>query len=607
MRSAVLLSGCALSLAIVLWASADEKKPNRETSAKAKSLQRDRSPVDLVLGPDESWLITANQTADSVSLLRTTDGKVLAEITVGRRPTDIALSSDGRTVLVTCSYGGEVAMLTVADGALQKVASIPVGFEPYGVAISPNGKTAYVSMHMAGQIAVIDLASRKVTSQIDVGRWPRYMTLSPDGKRLAVGLNGERSVAVVDAVAGKLAFKLPMRGLNINHLCTSRDGKHFYFPWMMYGGNPPNAGSIRRGWVLGNRTSRVSFTDSKDKAGISLDPRGRAMGDPHGIDISPDAQTLVVSCAGSQELALFRLPELPLIGIGGSELMDRALSLSGTLYRRMPLGGRPMGLKISMDSKTAYVANYLLNAVQVVDLHERKITRTIDLGGPPQRSLARRGEAIFFDATRSLENWYSCHSCHFEGGSNAETMDTLNDGTSFSYKTVPLLYNVTRTGPWTWHGWQKDFSAAMHKSVTSTLAGGKPTNEDVHALVAYFKALETPPNPYLGGDSPISSEAERGKAVFHGKIAGCTDCHSGSNLTDGEIHDVGTGHKNDRYKGFNTPSLRNLYRRAEYLHDGRSDTLEELLTGPHKPASVTGEGELSDKQRADLIEYLKTL
>ena len=94
--------------------------------------------------------------------------------------------------------------------------------------------------------------------------------------------------------------------------------------------------------------------------------------------------------------------------------------------------------------------------MQVVDLAERKVVRTIPLGGPAEPSLARRGEAIFYDARRSLDQWYSCHTCHYEGGTNSVTTDTTNDGTPFTFKTVLPLHHLHETGPWTWHGWQTD-------------------------------------------------------------------------------------------------------------------------------------------------------
>src|SRR5262245_56997245 len=72
------------------------------------SAESDRSPVDLVLGPDESWLATVNQTSDTVSLVRTREGTVLDEVAVGDHPVGIALAPDGRTILVSGHHSGEV-------------------------------------------------------------------------------------------------------------------------------------------------------------------------------------------------------------------------------------------------------------------------------------------------------------------------------------------------------------------------------------------------------------------------------------------------------------------------------------------------------------------
>jgi cytochrome c peroxidase len=186
-------------------------------------------------------------------------------------------------------------------------------------------------------------------------------------------------------------------------------------------------------------------------------------------------------------------------------------------------------------------------------------------------------------------------------------MDTLNDGTIRTFKTVLSLHNVTRTPPWTWHGWQQDLQGAMHKSLTETMLGKKPNDEDVKALVAWLDTLHPPPNPYRNADGGLTAAAQRGRQVFQSEKAGCANCHSGPYFTDGQIHDVGLGSPNDFYEGFNTPSLLNIHNRMAYLHNGRAKSLDELLTDFHNPAKVTGNGELSPQQRSDLIEYLKSL
>jgi hypothetical protein len=377
---------------------------------------------------------------------------------------------------------------------------------------------------------------------------------------------------------------------------------------MIYRTNPITSDNIRRGWVLGSRIARVRLDESARREAITLDPRGEAIADPHGIAITGDEQTLVASASGSQELLVYRLPDLPFIDFGGpGDHIEPELLRDRNRFTRIRLGGRPMGIRIAADDRTVYVANYLLNAIQVVDLDERKLIDTISLGGPAEPTLARQGEAFFYDARHSLDQWYSCHTCHYEGGGNSVVMDTLNDGTNNSFKTVIPLFNVHKTAPWTWHGWQRDLQAAVRKSTKTTMLGREPTDHEVTSLLSFLQSLEAAPNPYRGMEGSLSEAATRGKQVFEGGRAGCTNCHTGSLFTDGETHDVGTGDAKDRYLGFNTPSLVGVHRKVRLLHDGRAKSLQAVLSGAHAPSKTGGEGELSPAELEDLIEYLKSL
>lgn len=566
-----------------------------------------RSPVDLVLAPDESWLATVNQTSDSVSLVRTSDGKVLDEAAVGHHPVAIALAPDGKTLLVSGHYSGEVMLLEVQGEKLAKTGAIEVGLEPHDIAITADGKTAYVARTANADIAIVDLAEKKVTGQIVVGRWPRHLALSPDGTRLAIGTSGERGVTIVDLTTKTVLHQEQFMGLNVGHLAISKDGTHVYFPWMVYRNNAISAGNIRLGWVLASRIARMRIDIPARREAMSLDPQGKAIADVTGIDLTSDDSRLVVSASGTHELLVYQTEGLPLKDYGGSDHIDPALLKDQDRFFRVELGGRPMGLEVAKDDRTVFVANYLENSVQVVDLAERKVARTISLGGPPEPSLARQGEAIFYDARRSLDQWYSCATCHYEGGTNSVATDTTNDGSNFTFKTVLSLHNLHETGPWTWHGWQTDLRSGMRKSLTETMLGPRPTEEDVDAMLAFFQALEEPPNPFRNKDGSLSEAAQRGKLVFESDKAACASCHNGPHFTDGQIHDVGLGSRTDRYKGFNTPSLRGLYRRVKLLHAGQVDSLEALLTGPHAPEKVAGKGKLDEQEVKDLVEYLKSL
>lgn len=593
----------SLMLSLALWGVG----MSSWLTAADEPAQADRSPVDVVLAPDESWLATVNQTSSTVSLVRTSDGKLLDEIAVGKHPTAIALMPGGKQLLVSGHFAGDVRLLEVANDKLSEVATIDVGFQPHGLAVSPDGKRAYVALTAAAQVAEIDLSTRTVAARIDVGRWPRYLALSPDGKRLAVGTSGDRGMSLVDTETGKLISKQQFVGLNIGQMQVSADGEYVYFPWMVYRNNAITPGNIRLGWVLASRIARLKLDGNSRREAMSLDPQGRAIADVEGLALTPDGQRIVVSAGGTHELLVYRAAGLPLKDRGSSDHIDPALLKDSDRFFRIELGGRPLGLRIGRDNRTVYVANYLDNSVQVVDLAERAIARTIPLGGPAEPSLARQGEAIFLDARRSLDQWYSCQTCHYAGGTNSVPMDTTNDGSTYTFKTVPPLYDLHETGPWTWHGWQTDLHAAMKKSLTETMLGPQPTDDDVTAILTYFQSLERPPNPFRNRDGSLTPAAERGKLVFESDRAGCANCHRGPQLTDGEIHDVGLASPRDRYAGFNTPSLRGVYAKVRLLHDGRVENLHDLLTGPHNPSDVTGKGELTADELQDLIEYLKSL
>jgi YVTN family beta-propeller protein len=578
-----------------------------EPPAKAEP---DRSPVDTLLTPDDKYLLTANQTSATVSVVELASGKVCDEQPCGQKPSDLGLYSDGKVtqILVTGTDSHNLTAYTLEGGKLRKRGVLPVPFEPRGVAISPDGRTAYVAQSTAHTVAVIDLLALRITDRISVGRWPRYLTLSPNGKRLAVGANGDGGVSVVDTAAKKMLFQEDFSALNFGQMHASHDGKFAYVPWTVYRINPITQSNIREGWVLATRIARVRLDEKLRREAISLDPRGEAVSDPHGLALSPDEQWMVCAASGTHELLVYRLAGLPFQDYGGpGDHINAQLLKDKDRFYRIPLGGRPMMVRFGGDGKTVYVANYLLNSVQVVDIHERKVVRTIELGGPKEPSLARRGETIFYDGRRSLDQWYSCHSCHYEGHINSVSMDTRNDGSFGTYKTVLSLRNVTHTGPWTWHGWQKSLDDAVVRSVTDTMLGKRPSDDDASAVIAFMDTLRVPPNPNRNEDGTLTEAARRGETVFKSEKAGCARCHSGPYLTDGKIHGVGLDSPRYRYKGFNTPSLLGVYDRLLLLHDGRSASLEEMLMGPHDPARVTGQGALTAEERRDLIEYVKSL
>lgn len=558
----------------------------------------DRSPSDLALTADGAWAVTANATSDTVSLVDLGAGRVVAEVPVGKRPFAVALSG-GRAV-VTNLLSDSVSLLEVDPPKLSLLATLPVGDEPRGVALSRDGSRAYVALAGEDAVVAIDLEARKEAARAASGDEPWHVALAPDGGRLAVSNALSMTLSVHEAATLKRLYTVAMRGHNLRRLAASPDGEWAYVPNIAERGSPTTKDNIDRGWIVGNRFSRVPLREEGPREAITLDARGKAVGDLDGVAVSPDGNRLAVTAGGTHELILLGLP-LPFVAFGGpGDHIEPALLRDKERFRRVDLGGRPLGVAFTPDGSRVVVANYLSNALQVVDVATAALSKAIPLGGPAEPSLARRGEAVFYDAGRSFNQWYSCHTCHVEGHTNGATFDTLNDGKYGNAKKTLSLRGVARTGPWTWHGWQKDLRATLAHSVKTTMQGPEPAAADLDALAAFVATLDFAPPAAPAGDA-----ARRGEAVF--KAKGCDTCHAGPDYTSDEAYVVGLESRGDAYKGFNPPSLRGVATRNPYLHDGRARTLEEVLQKHHRPSKMGGQADPTAQELADLIAFLRSL
>jgi len=567
-----------------------------------------RSPADVAVSPDGRWALTANQSAGTVSLVDLETGLVASEVRTGDRPTSVAFDISGRQAVVTNTWSGTLSVLMVDGGKLRKRLDLPVGPEPRGVALTRGGGTAYVASTISNEIVVLDLPGARVRARVPVGERPWHLALSPDERWLVVGNTRSRDASVVNTAALAVERTVRLAAENARQVSVSPDGKWAYVPHLFQRGFPTTQQDIERGWVLASRVSRIPIGgEEAPKEALALDPRGKAVGDPYASAVSPDGQWLAVSASSTHEVLLYRLP-LPFVAFGGpGDFIESELLQNNGRFRRVRVGGRPMGLRFTADSRLLHVANYLGDSLQTVDVSAGKLLKSIDLGRPAQLSAARRGEAIFHDAERSFNQWFSCGSCHVDGHTNGLTVDTENDGQygNGAKKTVSLR-GVVHTGPWTWHGWQKSLTGAMENSLSTTLHGPKSSPQDSEDLVAFLGTLAYPPNPNRLPGGRLTPSAKRGEQLFQGDAA-CINCHAGPHFTSDKIVDVGLGHELDKYPGFNPPSLLGLHDKAPYLHDGRAGTLKELLTKHHTPEKLGARRALTSGEIDALIDYLNSL
>jgi cytochrome c peroxidase len=153
----------------------------------------------------------------------------------------------------------------------------------------------------------------------------------------------------------------------------------------------------------------------------------------------------------------------------------------------------------------------------------------------------------------------------------------------------------------------------MAQTVNHRMGGTGVTDAMEKQIQAFIGYQPLPDNPFK--TDVLTPAQQRGAAAF--VKAQCGTCHLGQALTDNVFHLVGTQVANAAdgvddnlarlvHGGFNTPSLIGLARTAPYLHDGSAQTLMDRVSndegGQHGVTSS-----LTDQEKGDLVEYLKTL
>jgi mono/diheme cytochrome c family protein len=179
------------------------------------------------------------------------------------------------------------------------------------------------------------------------------------------------------------------------------------------------------------------------------------------------------------------------------------------------------------------------------------------------------------------------------------------------------VHSVTYTGdgdrPAYWNRYVAVTQMHGHGSFSEPRLGINVSNppdqveEKLPNLEAYQLSLAKPAPPAGNFDA---AAAARGKAVFEGQ-GQCSTCHAGSVFTDANttLHDpaevpTSSEHAQRSATGmYRTTPLRALWQHPPYFHDGSAATLPDVVDRYDSAKNL----QLTPEQKADLVEYLKSL
>jgi mono/diheme cytochrome c family protein len=153
------------------------------------------------------------------------------------------------------------------------------------------------------------------------------------------------------------------------------------------------------------------------------------------------------------------------------------------------------------------------------------------------------------------------------------------------------------------HGNFDDSRLGIHIAQSPDLVTPK-----LEALRDYQLSLSAPEPPAGSFDA---AAAERGQTVFSG-AGKCASCHTGTTFTDvnsGTLHAPAETGMDPAYaarttqKAYRTTPLRALWQHAPYFHDGSAASLRDVVDHYDQVLNLA----LTEEQKADLVEYLKSL
>jgi cytochrome c peroxidase len=263
------------------------------------------------------------------------------------------------------------------------------------------------------------------------------------------------------------------------------------------------------------------------------------------------------------------------------------------------------------------------------------------------------GQMLFFEKRLSHGAQLACATCHRPEKAFTDGRRTARgiDGYPLSRNT-PTLINRGLSQGQLWDMSAATIEAQIEKVILnpSEMAGsfpaivkflkatpkysvqfakafsGEPSKESViQALSSFVRSLLTGNSPYdrykAGDKTALSEPALRGMNLFFNKFR-CVKCHSGSNFSNEKLSSrcypevsglsAKTVQQNSHFK-VKTPTLRNLHLTGPYMHNGRLETLDEVIEFYNQttlavlkdmPAQTVL---ITSQEKSDLVAFLKSL
>ena len=577
-------------------------------------------PVDLASSSDKDLIYIGYGNVAGIGVFNPEQSQLIKTLRIPSPVTSLCLDNK-RELLYAAAKDNNSRLFVIDPGRNKLISTIKVGYHPSDMAIQRGLSRLFVSNRFNNDVSVVDLHSREEIKRIDVVREPVALDISPDENLVAVANLLPTVSSLAEYVAAKVSLidarklevikhiELPNGSYNLKDISFSPDGEYVYVTHLIGRYNVLTS-QVEKGWINTNALTILNVLENKYFTTVLLDDLYLGAANPAGMEISNDSKMLYIALTGTHEIleidlermhekfhALieasgtrqyvrettgqdeyvrqFNDPEMieaPLIGFNE---LSRGLGFISSFRSRYALQGKGPG-ELLLKKDHLYVACQFSDALEIMDMNDPRNENTyislID-NQKSDRDPVQIGKLIFHDASRCLQQWQSCASCHpGDGRVDALNWDLMNDGFGNPKNTRSMLF-AHETPPAMATGIRSDAERAVRAGFRHIQFFDIPENE-AKQVDAYLKSLRPVPSPYLinGG---LSEKAQRGKEVFD--RSSCINCHSGPYFTNLEQYEMGEIKEDNIRQSLDTPTLIELWRTSPYLYNGKYTDLKDVF------------------------------
>ncbi len=312
------------------------------------------NPVKIAQGT----LAVVNKAENTLSLIDLVSGETHVKLPTGPHPQEVVFSPNGQLGVVSNMGRGGAQMgrtLTLIDLANKKVkGEIDLGAHgaPHGVVFQDENTLLYTS-HQSDSLVSVNLKVNKIDKVISSeGKGTHLAVLSPDKKTAYTVNAASHDVSVIDLAEGKVKAKIAC-GLRAEGLSISPDGRQA---------------------AVGNvGANTVSIIDTARNQVVKT-IEGTLV--PIRTFYTSDSSKLLVSCAGSGDLAVFDAKTYKEI---------QRISLQDVVGLKIEPGQKPVPMNFERHPAGSHLFVAIINADAVVMLNEAnlKVEKVYTAGSLP--------------------------------------------------------------------------------------------------------------------------------------------------------------------------------------------------------------------------------